>query len=73
MDLEVPRDRQGSFEPRLVERSALRLRRPVISDQVRDGGLVRNKAVYLGIGATYAGREEVLGLWIERECLNLRV
>ena len=34
--------------------------------KVRDEGLVRNKAVYLGIGVTCAGRKEVLGLWIEQ-------
>ena len=27
---------------------------------------MRNKAVYLGIGVTCAGRKEVLGLWIEQ-------
>ena len=34
--------------------------------KVRDDGLVRNKAVYLGIGVTCTGRKEVLGLWIEQ-------
>ena len=34
--------------------------------KVRDEGLVRNKAVYLGIGVTCAGRKEILGLWIEQ-------
>ena len=33
--------------------------------KVRDEGLVRNKAVYLGVGVTCAGRKEVPGLWIE--------
>ena len=129
MDLEVPRDRQGSFEPRLVERYCRRLpgfddkvismyargmttreirghveelygisvsaeliskvtdavheeirawqSRPLedvyavvyfdaIRAKVRDEGLVKNKAVYLGIGVTCAGRKEVLGLWIEQ-------
>ena len=33
--------------------------------KVRDEGLVRNKAVYLAIGVTCAGRKEILGLWIE--------
>ena len=129
MDLEVPRDRQGSFEPRLVEKYARRLpgfddkvvsmyargmttreirghveelyglsvsaeliskvtdavheeirewqTRPLedvyavvyfdaVRAKVRDEGLVRNKAVYVGIGVTCAGRKEVLGLWIEQ-------
>ena len=129
MDLEVPRDRRGNFEPRLVERYARRLpgfddkvismyargmttreirghveelcglsvsaeliskvtdavheeirewqTRPLedvyavvyfdaVRAKVRDDGLVRNKAVYLGIGVTCAGRKEILGLWIEQ-------
>ena len=129
MDLEVPRDRLGKFEPQLVEKYARRL--PGFDDKVismyargmttreiqghvrelyglsvspelvskvtdavhdeirewqarhlddvyaivyfdavrakvRDEGLVRNKAVYLGIGVTCTGRKEVLGLWIEQ-------
>ena len=129
MDLEVPRDRRGRFEPQLVEKYVRRLpgfddkvismyargmttreiqghvrelyglsvspelvskvtdavheeirewqSRPLedvyavvyfdaIRAKVRDEGLVRNKAVYLGIGVTCAGRKEVLGLWIEQ-------
>ena len=129
MDLEVPRDRSGSFEPQLVERYCRRLpgfddkvismyargmttrqiqghvrelygisvspelvskvtdavheeirewqSRPLeetyaivyfdaVRAKIRDEGLVRNKAVYLGIGVSCAGRKEVLGLWIEQ-------
>jgi putative transposase len=32
--------------------------------KVRDGGHVRNKAVYLAIGVNMSGLKEVLGLWI---------
>lgn len=32
--------------------------------KVRDGGHVRNKAIYLAIGVTLSGLKEVLGLWI---------
>lgn len=32
--------------------------------KVRDGGVVRNKAVYLAIGVNLSGHKEVLGLWI---------
>src|SRR5881394_2196402 len=32
--------------------------------KVRDGGHVRNKAIYLAIGITMEGMKEVLGLWI---------
>jgi putative transposase len=35
-----------------------------IQFKVRDGGQVRNKAIYLAIGVTLAGLKEVLGLWI---------
>jgi putative transposase len=35
-----------------------------IQFKVRDGGHVRNKAIYLAIGITVAGLKEVLGLWI---------
>jgi len=32
--------------------------------KVKDGGLVRNKAVYLAIGVNLEGHKEVLSLWI---------
>ena len=35
-----------------------------IQFKVRDGGHVRNKAIYLAIGITVTGLKEVLGLWI---------
>src|SRR5258705_6420254 len=35
-----------------------------IQFKVRDGGHVRNKAIYLAIGVTVNGLKEVLGLWI---------
>src|SRR5438046_3801440 len=35
-----------------------------IQFKVRDGGHVKNKAVYLAIGVTLDGLKEVLGLWI---------
>ena len=129
LDLAVPRDRAGRFEPQLVEKYARRLpgfddkvismcargmttreirghveelygvavsaeliskvtdavldevaewqSRPLeevyaivyfdaVRVKIRDEGLVRNKAVYLAIGVTCAGRKEVLGLWIEQ-------
>ncbi len=34
--------------------------------KIREEGLVRNKAVYRGIGVTCAGCKEVLGFWIEQ-------
>src|SRR5436853_4304547 len=35
-----------------------------IQFKVRDGGQVKNKAIYLAIGVTLDGLKEVLGLWI---------
>ena len=32
--------------------------------KVRDGGVVRSKAVYLALGINMAGEKEILGLWI---------
>ena len=129
LDLEVPRDRAGRFEPQLVEKYCRRLpgfddkvismyargmttreirghveelygvsvsaelvskvtdavldevnewqSRPLeevyavvyfdaVRVKIRDEGLVRNKAVYLAVGVSCAGRKEVLGLWVEQ-------
>jgi len=33
--------------------------------KIRDGGVVSNKAVYVGIGLRFDGTKEVVGLWIE--------
>ena len=129
MDVAVPRDREGRFEPHLIEKYCRRaagfddkvismyargmttreirshieelyglsVSRELISKvtdavheeirewqsrpleetyaivyfdavrvKIRDEGLVRNKAVYLAIGISCAGRKEVLGLWIEQ-------
>ena len=129
MELSVPRDREGRFEPQLVERYCRRLRgfdEKVISMygrgmttreirghveelygisvsaeliskvtdavheevrewrmrsleqvysvvyldamrvKIRDEGMVRNRALYLGIGITPRGEKEVLGMWIEQ-------
>lgn len=128
--LSIPRDRAGSFEPRLIPKGMTRL--PAMNDQIislyaggltvrevqahlrrmydvevspdlisrvtdavmeearawqsralerlypvvfldalrvkiRDeGGIVRNKAVYIALGLTMAGEKQVLGLWIEQ-------
>ncbi len=32
----------------------------------RDGGMVKNKSVYLALGVNMEGKKEVLGLWIQR-------
>ena len=36
-----------------------------IRDEIRDEGLVRNKAVYLALGVAADGTKDILGLWIE--------
>src|SRR6266478_4671088 len=127
MPIEVPRDRNGSFEPQIIEKHQTRftgfddnntslyarglstreiqqhleeiyqvevspalisnVTEEVIEEvrawqnreldevypimyldalqfKVRDGGQVRNKAVYLAIGVKLSGLKEVLGLWI---------
>jgi hypothetical protein len=33
--------------------------------KIRDEGLVRNKAVYVALGVTPEGTQDILGLWIE--------
>jgi len=129
LDLNIPRDRQATFEPQLVAKYQRRLpgfddhvigmyargmsvreiqgyllelyglevspalistitdevldeveqwqRRPLdamypivyfdaLRLKIRDEGIVRNKAVYLGLGIRADGRKEVLGLWIEQ-------
>jgi putative transposase len=37
-----------------------------IQFKVRDGGHVRNKAIYVAIGVNWDGLKEVLGLWIDQ-------
>ena len=57
--LSIPRDRVGTFEPRLVPKGVTRVK-------VRDEGLVKNKAVYVALAFDTDGQKHVLGLWIER-------
>src|SRR5574338_312501 len=58
---EVGRWQARPLEPMypIVYFDALRLK-------IRDGGTVRNKAVYLALGIDRHGRKEVLGMWIEQ-------
>lgn len=57
---EVTRWQGRLLEPMypIVYFDALRLK-------IRDGGTVRNKAVYLALGVDPEGRKDVLGMWIE--------
>ncbi|WP_045120431.1 IS256 family transposase [Haliangium ochraceum] len=34
--------------------------------KVRDGGLVKNKHVYLALGVNMQGKKEILGMWLQR-------
>lgn len=58
---EVEQWQQRPLEPMypIVYVDALRLK-------IRDGGTVKNKAVYLALGVRADGKKEVLGLWIEQ-------
>ena len=59
-------DEIGEWQTRSLEDVYAVVYFDAIRAKVREEGLVRNKAVYLGIGVTCAGRKEVLGLWIEQ-------
>src|SRR6201997_1302813 len=74
IEIAVPRDRNGSFEPQNVAKGETRLLDPVypviffdaLRVKIRDEGLVRNKAVYVALALNSDGEKEVLGLWIEQ-------
>src|SRR6478736_2627200 len=59
LELAVPRDRLSTFDPLLVAKHQRRLLK------FRDGGTVKNKAVYLALGIDRHGSKDVLGMWIE--------
>jgi putative transposase len=80
IELDVPRDRAGTFEPQLVRKGQRRLggidkivMEPVypvvfldaIICKVRDNGTVINKAAHLAVGVDVDGKKEVLGIWVE--------
>jgi putative transposase len=67
VELEIPRDRRGTFEPQLIAKYQRRFPGfDALQVKMRDEGPVRNKAVYLAIGVTPDGRKDVLGIWIEQ-------
>ena len=39
---------------------------PCTQEEIRDEGLVRNKAVHVALGVRVDGTKEVLGLWLEQ-------
>src|SRR5215208_6724586 len=79
LDLRIPRDREGTFDPKLIARYQRRF--PGFDEKIvsmyplvffdalrvkiRDEGLVRNKAVYIALGVMADGTKDILGLWIE--------
>ena len=52
------------WQNRPLERQYLIVWMDGIMFRVRDGGKVINKTVYICVGLNYAGRKEVLGLWV---------
>ena len=58
-------EHNGMADEQLVLVLKMRVERGA-PDQGSLAGTVRNKAVYLAIGVTPDGREDVLGLWIEQ-------
>lgn len=60
IEITVPRDRNGSFEPALVPKRYI----DAIWLKIRDGGAVKNKACHIAVGVDMEGRKQVLGMWI---------
>src|SRR5215212_3440912 len=72
IDLATPRDRNSSFEPRLVPKGERRL--GGLSDMIVSlyaGGMtirdhqVRNKPAYIAVGVDVDGMKHVLGIWVQ--------
>src|SRR6266545_5509917 len=71
--VELPRDRDGSFEPLLVPKHQRRFAGfddKIVSLyarvlKIRDQGSVRNKHAFLAIGVGIDGIKETLGIWLE--------
>lgn len=59
-------DEVGEWQSRPLEEVYAIVYFDAVRVKIRDEGLVRNKAVYLAVGVSCAGRKEVLGLWIEQ-------
>ena len=56
----------GAWQSRPLDASYTIVLFDALRVQIRDEGLVKNKAVYLAIGVRSSGQEEVLGMWIEQ-------
>ena len=68
LDIRVQRDREGTFDPKLIARCQQLF--PGFDEQVVSmcargmTGSVRNKAVYIALGVQVDGTKDILGLWI---------
>ncbi|EDK30736.1 transposase [Vibrionales bacterium SWAT-3] len=70
--IDVPRDRESSFEPKLVRKHQTRPLDEVypivyldcIVVKIRQDKQVINKAVYLALGVNMEGQKELLGMWL---------
>src|SRR5919197_913652 len=71
--IDAPRDRQGTFEPKIVRKrqrrfqgfddKILALYARVL--KIREGGSVQRRACYLALGITVEGERDVLGMWFQ--------
>lgn len=81
LDLDIPRDRQGTFDPQLIAKYQRRF--PGLDDKIvslyargmstreiaghiRDEDLIRYKAVHIALGVRGDGTKDILGLWLEQ-------
>lgn len=63
VEIDVPRDRDGSFQPKIVRKRQRRLDgidEIVLSLTARG---LRNKPFYVAVGVTTAGERDILGIW----------
>lgn len=58
-------DEVRNWQNRLLEKVYVVVYFDALMFKVRDGGCVRNKAVYIAIGINMDGQKEVLGIWID--------
>lgn len=62
---EAVRDEVTAWQNRPLESRYAVLWIDALMVKIRDGGVVNNKAIYVGIGLRFDGTKEIVGLWIE--------
>ncbi len=62
LEIEVPRDRDSTFDPQFVRKGQRRL--GGFDEKVRSRGHVQTHAVYLALALNLEGNKELLGLWV---------